>query len=94
MKGLRKEGRARFYWDYDNSYLKAGQFNSAGYFLRDNISVLGNDMPRDWAYDTFLSEEPGRAQRNIIETSSDVAQIKLIPELIRKNSGPYTGKCT
>ena len=87
MKGLRKEGRARFYWDYDNSYLKAGQFNSAGYFLRDNISVLGNDMPRDWAYDTFLSEEPGRAQRNIIETSSDVAQIKLIPELIRKIPG-------
>jgi len=87
MKGLKEEGRARFYWDYDNSYLKAGQLNSAGYFLRDNIAVLGNDMPHDWAYDTFLSKESGRAQRNIIETSSDVAQIKLIPELIRKIPG-------
>jgi len=51
-------------------------------------------MPRDWAYDTFLSEEPGRAQRNIIETSSDVAQIKAYPGADQKNSGPYTGKCT
>jgi hypothetical protein len=83
MKALKEEGRARFYWDYDNSYLKAGQGNSAGYFLRDNIAIFGNDMPDDWSYNTFLSQEPGRAKRQVIETSSDVAQVKLIPELIR-----------
>jgi hypothetical protein len=87
MKGLKEEGRARFYWDYDNSYLKAGQLNSAGYFLRNNIAILGNDMPDDWSYNTFLSQDPGRAKRQVIETSSDVAQVKLIPELIRKIQG-------
>jgi hypothetical protein len=87
MNGLKKVGRARFYWDYDNSYLKTGQLNSAGYFLRDNISIFGNDMPGNWAYDTLLSQETGKVQRNIIETSSDVAQVKLIPELIRKIPG-------
>jgi CRISPR/Cas system-associated exonuclease Cas4 (RecB family) len=87
MKELKEEGRARFYWDYDNSYIQPGQLNSAGYFLRDNISIFGNDMPDDWSYDTFISKYPGKAMRQVIETSSDVAQVKLIPELIRKIPG-------
>jgi hypothetical protein len=87
MKVLKEEGKARFYWDYDNSYVKTGQLNSAGYFLRDNIAIFGNNMPDDWSYDTFLSQVPGKAKRQVIETSSDVAQIKLIPELIRKIPG-------
>jgi hypothetical protein len=87
MKELKEEGRARFYWDYDNSYIKAGQLNSAGYFLRDNIAQFGNDMPAGWRYDTFLSIDHDTAKRQVIETSSDVAQVKLIPELIGKIPG-------
>jgi hypothetical protein len=91
MKVLKEKGRARFYWDYDNSYVKAGQLNSAGYFLRDNIAIFGNNMPDDWSYDTFLSQVQGKAKRQVIETSSDVAQVKLIPELIRNISGLTPG---
>ncbi|OFY60089.1 MAG: hypothetical protein A2V50_05075, partial [Bacteroidetes bacterium RBG_19FT_COMBO_42_10] len=81
MTRLKKEGRARFYWDFDNSYITGSNLNSAGYFLRDNIRIFGNDMPGEWSYDTMLASQ---AKRRIIDTSSDVAQVKLIPELIKE----------
>ena len=87
MLGLRGTGSARFYWDYDNSYLKSGQINSAGYFLKENISLFGNDMPEGWSYDTMLSDTSRETKRIVIETSSDVAQVKQLPDLIRKIPG-------
>ncbi len=84
MKKFRKEGKARFYWDYDNSYIKKGNQNSAGFFMRENLKIFGNDMPRDWNYNTLLSESIPVVRRRVIETSSDVAQVKLIPELVNQ----------
>ncbi len=82
MMSIKKAGQACFYWDYDNSYISPGRLNSAGFFLRDNIARFGNDMPGDWNYNTFLSGEPSGIKRQVINTSSDVAQVKLLPELI------------
>jgi len=82
MKRFKKAGKARFYWDYDNSYLIDGNLNSAGFFLRDNIRVFGNDMPPGWNYDTMLSSSGSSVTRRVIEASSDVAQVKLISKLI------------
>jgi CRISPR/Cas system-associated exonuclease Cas4 (RecB family) len=84
MIRLKKEGKARFYWDYDNSYIKGPWLNSAGYFLRDNLQIFGNDMPGGWSYETILSRHLASGKHRIIETSSDLAQVKLIPELIRE----------
>ncbi|MGA1978095.1 MAG: PD-(D/E)XK nuclease family protein [Bacteroidales bacterium] len=87
MSGLKKMGRARFYWDYDNSYIKAGQSNSAGYFLRKNLEEFGNDMPGNWSFDTLLSDSSGKAVRRVIDTSSDIAQVKLVPRVIGEMNG-------
>ncbi len=84
MNSLKKEGKAKFYWDYDNSYIGGSKLNSAGYFLRNNIKIFGNDMQGEWSYDTVLSSP---VKRRIIDTSSDVAQVKLIPELIKEIPG-------
>jgi hypothetical protein len=45
MRKFKEMGKARFYWDYDNSYIHEGKLNSAGFFLRDNLKVFGNDVP-------------------------------------------------
>ncbi len=87
MLWLKESGRASFYWDYDKSYIDEGGLNSAGYFLRNNLRTFGNDMPDDWNYDTLISSETGNVKRRIIETSSDVAQVKLIPGLIGEIPG-------
>ena len=87
MSELKDEGRAKFYWDYDNSYVREGRLNSAGYFLKDNLKYFGDDMPGEWSYDTMLSKPSPSVKRRIIDTSSDVSQVKLIPELIRNITG-------
>jgi hypothetical protein len=87
MSRFRKAGMARFYWDYDESYIKDDKFNSAGYFLKDNLKKFGNDMPADWSFNTMLSAGSPLVLRSVIETSSDVAQVKLIPRLINGLEG-------
>lgn len=87
MKALKKEGKARFYWDYDNSFIAEGQHNSAGLFMRENLKMFGNDMPGDWSYTTMLSSGTDRAKRVVYETSSDVAQVKLVPDLLQAIPG-------
>ncbi len=82
MARFKKIGKARFYWDYDNSYIKEGTLNSAGFFLRDNLRIFGNDMPSGWTYNTMVSSGAEKARRRVIDTSSDVAQVKLISQLI------------
>lgn len=87
MSVLKKEGKARFYWDFDNSYLDRGKLNSAGFFLKDNIRIFGNNMPEDWNYDTSLSNAQVKVKRRIIDTSSDISQVKLIPDLLSQLPG-------
>lgn len=87
MLQLQKQGRAYFYWDYDNSYIKKGKLNSAGLFLTGNLRLFNNDMPPDWNYETFLTDQNEGIKRNIIETTSDLAQVKLIPALLDQFPG-------
>jgi hypothetical protein len=84
MTRFKRAGKARFYWDYDNSYIKEGKLNSAGFFLRDNLKIFGNDMPSGWSYDTMLSKGAPIVRRRVIDTSSDVAQVKLISQLLEQ----------
>ena len=82
MHTLKNEGLARFYWDYDITYGEKRSAHSAGFFIRSNLEEFGNDMPADWQYSTKLSSEKKIIASRIIETSSDIAQVKLIPELL------------
>jgi hypothetical protein len=84
MTRFKKTGMARFYWDYDNSFLTEGKLNSAGFFMKDNLKLFGNDMTPGWNYDTLISTESADVKRRVIDTSSDVAQVKLISQLIEQ----------
>ena len=66
MTGLKKAGKAMFYWDFDNSYIDEGKLNSAGYFLRENIKRFGSDMPSGWSFDTMLSKSAPLVLRRVI----------------------------
>ncbi|MCU0461644.1 MAG: PD-(D/E)XK nuclease family protein [Bacteroidales bacterium] len=87
MLKLKESGKAKFYWDYDNSYIGGSGLNSAGYFLRSNIRDFGNNMPDGWNYETYVSKMTAGVKRQVIETSSDIAQVKLIPELLSRIPG-------
>jgi hypothetical protein len=83
MTQFKKAGKARFYWDYDNSYINEGKLNSAGFFMRNNLKIFGNDMPSGWSFDTMLSKEIPEVNRRVVDTSSDVAQVKLVSQLLK-----------
>ena len=82
MVRLKKEGKARFYWDYDESFITDSSCGSAGLFMRGNLKHFGNDMPAGWNCRTFLSSGNSAVRRRVIDTSSDIAQVKLVPELL------------
>ena len=84
MNRFKKAGKARFYWDYDDSYISETKLNSAGFFLKDNLKIFGNDMPADWSYNTMITLTQPNIRRRVIDTSSDVAQVKLISQLIEE----------
>ncbi len=82
MTHFKTVGKARFYWDYDISYIEEGKLNSAGFFLRENLKKFGNDMPSGWTYVTLLSKNAPDVRRRVIDTSSDVAQVKLVAQML------------
>ncbi len=84
MNRLKQAGKARFYWDYDNSYLSESKLNSAGFFMKENLRKFGNNMPADWNFDTLVSSGNQSVKRRVIDTSSDVAQVKLISNLVNE----------
>ena len=87
LKAIRQGSKARFYWDYDEEYLTKEADHSAGYFIKANLRDFGNDMPSDWNYSTYVSNPGAEIKRRIIDTSSDIAQVKLIPQLLNKLDG-------
>lgn len=69
---LYKSGKAGFYWDYDDSYIK-DELHEAGFFLRENIRLFP-DLREGNSHHLFDPE-------NIIEvisTSGDSAQTKIM----------------
>jgi CRISPR/Cas system-associated exonuclease Cas4 (RecB family) len=82
MSSLREKRMAKFYWDYDESTVLDNPKHSAGFFLKDNLRDFGNDMPADWNYRTFVSDPAGKVKRTIIDASSDISQVKLLPSLL------------
>ncbi len=84
MLWLRKQGKARFYWDYDNSFTGSGIFASAGTFIEKNIRILGDDMPAGWSRESGMAGLPAGIVRRVIAVSSDVAQVKLVSQLVEE----------
>lgn len=46
LRQLKNEGRARFYWDYDEYY--NNDFHEAGHFLRENLQEFPNCLPKEY----------------------------------------------
>lgn len=74
FKAIQRTGKAMFYWDYDPAYTESSLKHEAGLFLRDNLKDFPNELPRT-AFDNLP-----KAKLTIIETSTDNAQARFIPQ--------------
>lgn len=79
---LRRGGRARFYWDYDN-YFYGDQHQEAGLFIRRNIARFGSDTKEDGA--EFDHDNFGQSKNiEVIATPSDILQCKVLYQELQK----------
>jgi len=76
---FRRTGRARFYWDDDHAFMKSKD-HKASVFINENLKIFGNDLPHFTAY----QRPEKKGQWTIIDTPSDSAQAKMLPEILRE----------
>ena len=74
FKAIQSAGKAMFYWDYDPAYTEVSLQHEAGRFLRDNLRDFPNELPAT-AFDGLH-----KAKLTIVETSTDNAQARFIPQ--------------
>jgi CRISPR/Cas system-associated exonuclease Cas4 (RecB family) len=82
FKYFKKECKALFYWDYDPEFLDNPN-HEAGYFIRDNIAVFGNALPREIFENKFSSTK----EVQLVSAPSTVAQCKLVPRILDEMKG-------
>jgi RecB family exonuclease len=78
---FRKSGKAYFFWDYDDYYI-SNTWHEAGLFLRENIKRYPS--PEFTSETSFF--ESGKKNITIIAANNDVAQAKILPEIIEKEA--------
>ncbi|MEZ5001359.1 MAG: hypothetical protein R2727_12335, partial [Bacteroidales bacterium] len=81
LDSLKRGGKARFYWDYDEYFIK-NENHEAGYFLRDNIRRYGDEPLPGLDRDSLLNITVRPKEWKVINAPSDVAQAKLLPGIL------------
>jgi RecB family exonuclease len=79
FKHYKREGKALFYWDYDPFFVDSKD-HEAGLFIRDNISLFGNALPRE----VFENDPLQSKEVRLIAAPSTVTQSKLIPRILKE----------
>jgi len=83
FRELRRNGKADFYWDYDEYYLRD---HEAGRFIRSNLLEFpGHDLD---IYQDFSRDKHIR----FINTPYDIAQAKILPDLLADLAGNKDAK--
>ncbi|MDR0981875.1 MAG: PD-(D/E)XK nuclease family protein [Culturomica sp.] len=78
---FKSSGQALFYWDYD-IYYAADIRHEAGRFIRENLKLFSNELGAEH----FNNFKHSKKEIDYISVSSNIAQAKLIPELLEKHT--------
>jgi len=76
---LKNQNKAEFYWDYDEYYIKN---HEAGQFIRENLKEFPNMLSN------VPSNMNSEKQIRFLNTSYDIAQTKVLPELLKDQKIP------
>ena len=88
FRAIQSAGKALFYWDYDPAYTESNLLHEAGRFLRDNLKLFPNELPRN------QFEGMHKARLTIVEASTDNAQARFIPQWLNSLGEEKAGKET
>ena len=88
FRAIQSAGKALFYWDYDPAYTDSSIRHEAGRFLRDNLKEFPNELPAE------VFQNIHKAKLTIVETSTDNAQARFIPQWLNSLDIEKAGKET
>lgn len=77
---LKNQGRAEFFWDYDEYYLKRQEFHEAAWFLKDLVRNFPS--PVSFSFESDLVAESKKI--NIYDITTNTGQAKILPEIIEQ----------
>lgn len=75
---LKNQGKAEFFWDFDNYYYKRRKFHEAAWFLKDLVKKF--PAPAGFTFDSELISE--KKNIKIYDITTNTGQAKIIPEII------------
>ncbi len=76
---LEKSGKALFYWDYDEHYIKA-YFHEAGHFMRRNLERFPNALKHE-----NFNHLTGNKKVSVVSASSDSIQARYLSQWLENN---------
>lgn len=80
---LKAEGKALFYWDYDEAYTAKGAANAeAGLFLRRNLADFGNELPAAF-FRNLLQGAPKEIE--FVSSPTENATAASVTDWVRNN---------
>ncbi len=75
LRAMKKEGLAKFCWDYSSKWIK-DPANKSSFFLRDHVLQFGQDMDPD-------PEGLGEPEINVLSVPSSIGQCKQLGGIFR-----------
>lgn len=75
---FKRRGRVRFYWDDDHGFMNRKN-HKASVFINENLKNFGSDLP-EYNKEQLTAKE---GRWTIIDTPSDTAQAKMLPEILK-----------
>lgn len=84
FRRLKEQGRAYFYWDYDN-YYKNAEHNEAGTYIRQLVRNFPNSL--DDSRDEIFSQMAGKKNITYLSAPTDNIQARYISQWLREDDG-------
>ena len=86
---LRKEGKAHFYWDFDQSYIKS---NEAGHYIGQYLSHFPNEF--NIANEAIYNQYKSAKSIRFISSTTENAQARYVGQWLRENGRIAAGRHT
>ncbi|MBR5729386.1 MAG: PD-(D/E)XK nuclease family protein [Prevotella sp.] len=90
-KRLQQQGKAKFYWDFDNYYMQPG--NEAGHYLRELLQLFPNELDKTNSdiFDHFADENK---QISFVSAPTENIQARYINDWLKQDNRIEDGRQT
>lgn len=91
FKSLHKQGKARFYWDFDRSYIEQ-EHNEAGFYIKKLLADFPNEFDID--SDDIYNQYSQPKDIHFVSSTTENAQARFVSQWLREKGRIAKGRKT